>query len=645
MYHQTIEMMRFLTTPLLNELRRRLPLVSTVANKHLPITSLLPPHHSATPRRPLYTGATLRKDVPLPQSKADQTEEKLDLDIWKSVMRLQVPGVEEEEKLGGEEGGGDCAAGGVTGQEEISPLEATRELVVMWRHAGKLVPETMTDEELGILAELQTKSSKKKYLKYLAVKEGHKKSHKQKQEKKKAERSERIQEDDRIRPGGLRGGGEEEGELRNTFLLQFWGRSLDKLLGWRSAQAMVFGQPLVFDMSYEQQMTRREVENTVSQLMEVEGWNRRAADPFHLHFCNLQPDGGYRRELVKRYGAEAWERLLVTSTERRHVDLFPRDDLVYLTADSPNVLRTFDNSKVYIVGSMVDRSIQSGLSLANAKRLKLNTARLPLDDFLQWETGAKNLTLDQMVRILLTLKERGRWEEALEHVPKRKHDGFYQEKPQQDRDRGSDKDRRFFSGRTIGDTGFRAGDRDCDRTFRSGDRERSFSRRDSVLKSGDSDRSIRTGDRGDRDRDRDRSIRTGDRGDRDRERDSDRSIRTGDREGDRAIRTGDRGDRDSMEEWRQRQMNVVVRERGSTSRHKDSVFSSRDRGDRDRDSTEERRHKDSVFSSRDRVTVSKEAGPTGDSEDRQNTQTTTRLRTSLKSKMEDRNSTAKSGKK
>lgn len=197
MYHQTIEMMRFLTTPLLNELRRRLPLVSTVANKHggskqLPITCLLPPHHSAPTSRPLYTGATLRNDVPLPQSKAVQTEEKLDLDIWKSVTRLQVPGVEEEEKLGGEEGSSDCATGGVTGQEEISPLEATRELVVMWRQAGKLVPETMTDEELGILAELQTKSSKKKYLKYLAVKEGHKKSHKQKQEKRKAERSERT---------------------------------------------------------------------------------------------------------------------------------------------------------------------------------------------------------------------------------------------------------------------------------------------------------------------------------------------------------------------------------------------------------------------------------------------------------------------
>ncbi|XP_045072264.1 tRNA methyltransferase 10 homolog C [Coregonus clupeaformis] len=501
---------------------------------------------------------------------------------------------------------------------DFLPQEATRELVVMWRQAGKLVPESMTDEELGILAELQTKSSKKKYLKYLAIKEGHKKSRKEKQEKRKGERSERFLEDDRIRPGGLRG---EEGELKNTFLLQFWGRSLDKLLGWRSAQAMVFGQPLVFDMSYEQQMTRREVENTVSQLMEVEGWNRRAPEPFHLHFCNLQPDGGYRRELVKRYGAEAWERLLITSTEQRHVDLFPRDDLVYLTADSPNVLRTFDNSKVYIVGSMVDRSIQSGLSLANAKRLKLNTARLPLDDFLQWETGAKNLTLDQMIRILLTLKGTGRWEEALEYVPKRKHDGFYQE-----RDRGSDR-ARGFSGRTR-ETGFRAGDRDRDTGFRAGDRTR--------------DTGFRAGDRT-----RDTGFRAGDR-------DSDRTFRAGDRDRDTGFRAGDR---DSMEEWRQKQMNGVVRERGSTARHKDSVFSSRDRDIRtgDRDSMEEwrqkqingvvrergstARHKDSVFSSRDRVAASKEAEPTGDAE------TSTRVRTSLKSKMEDRNSTAKSGKK
>uniref|UniRef100_A0A3Q0SUR7 tRNA methyltransferase 10 homolog C n=1 Tax=Amphilophus citrinellus TaxID=61819 RepID=A0A3Q0SUR7_AMPCI len=199
------------------------------------------------------------------------------------------------------------------------------------------------------------------------------------------------------------------------------------LLAWKTAQSMVFGQPLVFDMSYESHMSRREIENTVSQLMEVEGLNRRAADPYNLHFCNLRPDGPYMKELLQRYGAEMWERLLITSTDRQHVDLFPREQLVYLTADSPNVLRTFDHSKVYIIGALVDRSIQTGLSLANAKRLKLATARLPLDEFLHWEMGAKNLTLDQMIRIMLTLKDTGKWVEALRFVPKRKHDGFHQQ--------------------------------------------------------------------------------------------------------------------------------------------------------------------------------------------------------------------------
>lgn len=41
--------------------------------------------------------------------------------------------------------------------------------------------------------------------------------------------------------------------------------------------------------------------------------------------------------------------------------------------------------------------MQPGTSLAKkAKRLKLATECLPLDKYLQWDTGTKNLTLDQM---------------------------------------------------------------------------------------------------------------------------------------------------------------------------------------------------------------------------------------------------------
>lgn len=227
---------------------------------------------------------------------------------------------------------------------------------------------------------------------------------------------------------------------------------------------MVFGQPLVFDMSYESYMVKRELENAVKQLMEAEGWNRRSAEPFHVHFCNLQPNGAYKQELLRRYGAEAWDRLLITSTDRQHVNVFPSEQLVYLTADSRNVLHTFDHSKVYIIGALVDRSIHSGLSLANAKRLNLATARLPLDEYLHWDIGGKNLTLDQMIRIMITVKETGKWEEALKFVPRRKHDGFHQENAQKEITNNRVRSVTKHGQREDGDRQLRSGER----TFKNG---------------------------------------------------------------------------------------------------------------------------------------------------------------------------------
>lgn len=363
------------------------------------------------------------------QPQTDKLEEVdiIDLDKWKSVMRAQAAS---REKVKEESETSDADGDGKNEPGSDSTLRATRELITMWREAGKVVPEEINDEQLRILAELSTKSARKKYLKFLSIKEGHKKTNKEKQLKRKAER-EALREQKRAQDSEGMDDGERPQQPVQTYIRQFWNRSLDELLAWRAAQAMMFDQPLVFDMSYDTSMSRRELENTVSQLMEVEGWNRRATEPFHLHFCNLQKDGAYMQELLKRYGAATWDHLLVTASDLQHVDMFPREQLVYLTADSPNVLRKFDHSKIYIIGALVDRSIQPGLSLANAKRLKLATARLPLDEFLHWEIGAKNLTLDQMIRIMLTIKETGKWDQALKFVPQRKHEGFHQHNAQQ----------------------------------------------------------------------------------------------------------------------------------------------------------------------------------------------------------------------
>ncbi|XP_034075217.1 tRNA methyltransferase 10 homolog C [Gymnodraco acuticeps] len=415
------------------------------------VTRFLPVSSTSHPRlhipaRPFNTGIPGRKDALQTKEDIPEDTKTLDLDKWKSVMRAQAS--EEKQVSDKEEAcddNDDLTEPGVDSKD--NSLEESRDLVAMWRQAGKLVPEEMTDEEVRALAELTTKSSRRKYLRHLSIKEGHKKFRKEKQEKKKAEREVTREE---LLP-------KEDVELGNQLFLKLWDRTIDKHTAWRSVQAMRFGQPLVFDMSYASAMARRELENTVHQLMEVESWNRRDTEPYNLHLCNLQADGTYQKELLKQYGADVWDRMLINSSDKHYIDLFPREQLVYLTADSPNILRTFDHSKVYIIGALVDRSSQPGLSLANAKRLNLATARLPLDQYLHWQIGAKNLTLDQMMRIMLSIKETGKWEEALKFVPKRKFDGFHHERTQQEIPQNRVKGN--YRPREDGEKPFRSGER------------------------------------------------------------------------------------------------------------------------------------------------------------------------------------------
>lgn len=339
---------------------------------------------------------TLSLSLCLKQDSSCNPSEKLDLDAWKKVMKS---GLQEEVNET------------VSERKEPATLAAARETLEMWRLAGKSVPENITEEQLKTFMECTSKSAQKKYLKYLHLKELHKKNDKIKMEEKRERRLEAQEQ------------ASETGVTKKNSFICLWANCMDKVCNWRAAQSMVFGQPLVFDMSFEKDMSVREVANTVRQIVLSESTNRRSVDPFHIHFCNFKDDSLYHKEFIKHY-REAWGKLLITVTDQCYTEVFPKEKLIYLTADSPKVMKTFDHNKIYIVGSMVDRNIKTGVSLARAKRLGLETAALPLEKYLLWNTGAKNLTLDQMMHILLTLKDTGDWQKALEFVPKRKYCGF-----------------------------------------------------------------------------------------------------------------------------------------------------------------------------------------------------------------------------
>ncbi|NXX37731.1 TM10C methyltransferase, partial [Tricholaema leucomelas] len=338
---------------------------------------------------------TLSLSLCMKQDNSCSPSDKIDLDEWKKVMKSGLQEVSET----------------VSEHKELSTLAGARELLEMWKLAGRSVPENITEEQLKNFIECPSKSAQKKYLKFLYLKELYKKNDKRKMIEKRERKMEEQEEESKL-----------DNNKRNSFIY-FRANSMDKACNWRVAQSMIFGQSLVFDMSYEKDMSFREVTNTVRQIVLSESFNRRSADPFHIYFCNLKEDSLYQKEFIKHY-REAWDRLLVTATDQCYTEVFPKDKLIYLTADSPKVMKTFDHDKIYIIGSMVDKSIKTGVSLARAKRLGLETAALPLEKYLLWSSGAKNLTLDQMMHILLTLKDTGDWKKALEFVPKRKHSGF-----------------------------------------------------------------------------------------------------------------------------------------------------------------------------------------------------------------------------
>ncbi|EQB78791.1 hypothetical protein CB1_001107084 [Camelus ferus] len=180
-----------------------------------------------------------------PNKESTSPPEQLELDGWKITMKSSAQ----------EEG-----VSTVLSSKDEDPLAATKELIEMWRLLGRDVPEHISEEELKTIMECVSKSSKRKYLKYLYVREKMKKVKQIKKEMKIAAK-EQVKKDQLPETT-------KEDKQQNFLFLRLWDRNMDIAMGWKGAQAMQFGQPLVFDMAYDDCMKPKELQNAVSQLLE-----------------------------------------------------------------------------------------------------------------------------------------------------------------------------------------------------------------------------------------------------------------------------------------------------------------------------------------------------------------------------------------
>ena len=84
------------------------------------------------------------------------------------------------------------------------------------------------------------------------------------------------------------------------------------------------------------------------------------------------------------------------------------------------MLTELENNKFYVIGGLVDHNSHKGLCHREATALGIQTARLPIDQFIHLNSR-KVLTVNHVFEILAAVSEGKGWKEALlETIPERK---------------------------------------------------------------------------------------------------------------------------------------------------------------------------------------------------------------------------------
>ena len=160
---------------------------------------------------------------------------------------------------------------------------------------------------------------------------------------------------------------------------------------------------ICIDLQYEELMSEKELIHLAQQLSRVYGFNRKSSDPCHLTFCHLPKDCKTRQICCDK--SEGFANYILNFSEKSLIDTFEnrKQDLVYLTPDSDNLLEDIEDNKIYVIGGLADDSVKKLSSLSFATDQGLTTAKLPIDKYCSRIEGSfkQILTINQVFEILL----------------------------------------------------------------------------------------------------------------------------------------------------------------------------------------------------------------------------------------------------
>ncbi|XP_061565913.1 RNA (guanine-9-)-methyltransferase domain-containing protein 2 [Cololabis saira] len=165
---------------------------------------------------------------------------------------------------------------------------------------------------------------------------------------------------------------------------------------------------LVLDCSFDSLMHIKDVRKLHKQIQRCYAENRRASNPVQIYLTSL---GGQLKQSLdeKDQGWVNWKDITIKT--EHYTELVAKEELVYLTSDSPNVLEGLDQKKAYVIGGLVDHNHHKGLTFERAKELGIEHAQLPLATFVKMNSR-KVLAVNHVFEIILAYLEKGSWQEA-----------------------------------------------------------------------------------------------------------------------------------------------------------------------------------------------------------------------------------------
>ncbi|XP_029382486.1 tRNA methyltransferase 10 homolog A isoform X1 [Echeneis naucrates] len=174
---------------------------------------------------------------------------------------------------------------------------------------------------------------------------------------------------------------------------------------------------LVVDCSFDSLMLIKDVRKLHKQIQRCYAENRRAIHPVQFYLTSL---GGQLKQSMdeKDKGWVNWKDITIKT--EHYSEIVAKEDLIYLTSDSPNVLEELDQKRAYVIGGLVDHNHHKGITFERAKELGIHHAQLPLSSFVKMNSR-KVLAVNHVFEIILAYLEKSSWQEAFFTVlPQRK---------------------------------------------------------------------------------------------------------------------------------------------------------------------------------------------------------------------------------